>query len=315
LRHLAIALKERETYCGRGSSKDEEDSSQGANRRTQSHYQKGIKNGHETLRERELGACRARVRQGSPASGRPARAGPRGGTRNFNFLQLAAGPPKRPACRDSIQISPCSKLPPSGPTAPCALSRRAPAHLLRWRTTSQKVQRETRKSDRPNCAPLLSGSSELAAYKKDPSSPIQKLASKTRTIIAPKWLRNWAHRVSKHVRHQTCTQKPHGCASLLLRATLGLRIHWDPLVPSRGPVLYMWRARDRNGGQFTTRKSLQRGAHLRGSSLHLRGKEQIQKVPRNRYSKIEPTVSASYRGFSQLCAPKVLRALRIVSYI
>jgi hypothetical protein len=149
---------------------------------------------------------------------------------------------------------------------------------------------------------------------KDPSSPIQKLASKTRTIIAPRWLRNWAHRVSKHVRHQTCTQKPHGCASLLLRATLGLRIHWDPLEPSRGPALYMWRARDWNGGQFTTRKSLQRGAHLRGSSLHLRGKEQIQKVPRNRYSKIEPNVSESYRGFSQLCAPKVLRALRIVSY-
>jgi len=148
------------------------------------------KRGSKTATRRSASASSERAEQGFVKvhllrGGQLGPAYPSGGTRNFNFLQLAAGPPKRPACRDSIQISPRSKLPPSGPTTPCALSRLAPAHLLRWRTTSQKVQRETRKSDRPNCAPLLSGSSELAAYKRIHPHPSKNLRRRQEQLLPP----------------------------------------------------------------------------------------------------------------------------------
>lgn len=187
--------------------------------------QNGVKNGHETLREHELGACRARVRHGSPVSRRPARAGPRGGTRNFNFLQLAAGPSKRPACRESIQQQVASQRPDNAVrlVTPCP---RPPAAVEDHLTKSPAGDTEERQAKLCTVAVRFLGA---RCIQKDPSSPIQKLASKTRTIIAPTWLRNWAHRVSKDARHQTCTQKPRGCASLLLLATLGLRIHWGTL--------------------------------------------------------------------------------------
>lgn len=91
------------------------------------------------------------------------------------------------------------------------------------------------------------------------------------------------------IKVETCAQKPRGSAALLLLAILGVRIQWDP--PSRkGPSYALHGACEGSEWRsvYDTQITSKGCAWRRDLFATCLQKEQVQKVLRNRYSKIEP---------------------------
>lgn len=154
----------------------------------------------------------------------------------------------------------------------CASPLRAPTHLLRWRSASQKAPPCRNRSDWQNPARVLSDASELAAYPRPFVTgliPIQKLASKTGELIAhvAKYLDT--KNIQRVAEIKLAPKKPVGvCSAPASAAILGVWIHWDPpRLAVNGVARFTWgRARDQNGGRY-----LRHANHFKGARMEAGG--------------------------------------------
>lgn len=177
-----------------------------------------------------------------------------------------------------------------------------------------KKHRCRNRSDRPNRARVLSGASELAAYPRPFVTgllPIQKLASKTGGLLAhvAKYLDT--QNIQREAEIKLAPKKPVGVrVAPASAAILGVWIHWDPprlavkgLRALHGGVRGIRMAVDIYDTRITSKGRAWRQEDFLLLACERTQKEQVQKVLPNRYSKIEPSVSESYRRYTSFAHP------------